>query len=174
MMKPEDDLRHRRVIVACIQEVASFVVENALSGALRPQGPAWVRERAHELTRTTLAHFQPGEEEVAWWTQVELYGGIAEPVSLLRHGERVVDERGTLLFTPPRFSMLADWADGKSAGPRYRGQDSSAPTNVDTLRERFVIPFSEAPDDMIWAPILDWRNDAAKHGSAAVQLEESE
>lgn len=173
-MKPEDALRCRRVIVACIQEIASFVVENALSGALGPEGPVRVRERADELTRITLAHFQPGEEEIAWWTQVELYGGIAEPISLLRDGERVVDERGTLLFTPPRFSMLVDWADGKSAGPRYRGQDSSAPMNVDTLRERFVIPFSEAPDDMIWAPILDWRNDAAKHGRAAGQFEENE
>lgn len=114
----------------------------------------------YDLTERALSLFRVGEEEVAWWAQVEFYAGLAEPLVRLLDDEPFTDIDGTLLFTPPRPGMLQDWADGESLGPRFRGQHSTAPGNIDTQREALVVPFSEAPAGMQWAPLLDWRNGA--------------
>ena len=110
------------------------------------------------MTRHTLDLFQLGDEGVAWWTQVELYSALAEPLSKASAGAPLINELGESTFTLPRYEMLLGWSEGTSLGPRFRGQEHSAPENMDRLRENFVRPFSEAPDNMVWAKILQWSN----------------
>jgi len=168
-----DDQQRKISIVARMRDMAELIISAARTGDLVGARfeSSGVRRRADNLTTEALALFVPGEEEIAWWTQVEFYAGLAEPLSLLTRGEPLLDEEGVVLFTPPRFAMLSGWAEKGLPGPRFRGQSDSAPSQVDTAREDFVVPYSEAPEAMIWAPIVDWRKEAARDEGQAVNLE---
>lgn len=106
---------------------------------------------------TVLGRFGKGDEAVAWWTQVELFSGGKEFGLRLDLQGDLIDLSGCLYFSPPRSALLEEWSLGLGPGPRFRGQEYGHPERVDTLREVYVRPFSEAPSDMEWAPILAWQ-----------------
>ncbi|WP_147359969.1 hypothetical protein [Clavibacter lycopersici] len=103
----------------------------------------------------TLSLFEEGEEGVAWWSQVELYAGFADPIRVLR--TEPASDIGAEYGTPPRSYMLYSWATNESAGPRYAMQSQAANKNEDTFRHDIIPPQTEVPDDFIWAPILQGR-----------------
>lgn len=161
MSEGHDTTRTRRIkIVDAVRAVSDVIVSAASNGTIwtLTDRQSRLAKTIEEATESALALFEPGEEEVAWWTQVELYSGWAEPVLMVLRNEPLTKESGELLFTPPRAEMLSGWANGASLGPRFRGQHESAPENIDDERESFVVPYSEPPEQMQWAPILDWRN----------------
>ncbi|MDO4045000.1 hypothetical protein [Clavibacter michiganensis] len=101
-------------------------------------------------TKLTLSKFAIGEEDVAWWTQVELYAGFADPIRSLRDG---AEEASKLPWIPPRAYMLLSWARGQSPGPQY-AMSYQGINNEDTSRHNIIPPGTETPDDFVWAPIL--------------------
>ncbi|MFT2750535.1 hypothetical protein ACMT9U_13235 [Clavibacter sp. Sh2036] len=101
---------------------------------------------------TTLSLFEKGEEGVAWWTQVELYAGFADPIRAFR--EKTSGEMVLYQYAPPRAYMLVAWARNESPGPRYAMHAAAADSNEDTSRHNIIPPQTETPDDFIWAPIL--------------------
>lgn len=149
---------HRRAeIVSQVEKVRALIDAAAREGALGRTDQAVISSIRHE-TQRALNQFLVGDEEIAWWAQVELFAGLAEPLGLVREGKALVDADGDLLFSPPRSSELREWEMGIGPGPRFEGHHASAPTHVDSFREQLVSPYSEAPASMLWAPILDWRN----------------
>ena len=153
-------LSRRKLIVERVRAVGNYLEASARSGGLVRRGSgvdATIQDQVRALTKNALDLFEVGEEGVAWWTQVELYAAFAEAASKLEDGRSLLNADGSLQFTNVRVEMLEAWALGTSDGPRFRGQEWSSSAPVDRMREAFVTPFSEAPDAMLWAPILDWR-----------------
>ena len=142
-------------IVAGVKEASQLVealirqglyAENArATGPYSPMLEA--AQKYRQLSVRILGLFEEGEEDAAFWTQVELYAGFLEPA--LRALE---DADGDLLHqvVTPRADVLEAWAKGGSA-PRYAADLTG---DGDRTRHAVVPPMTEAPPDMVWAPIL--------------------
>lgn len=141
--------------LSIVNQEILFAIKNRSNGE-RITTPEFVA-RIRQVTKSGLSHFVRGEEGVAWWTQVELYAALAEPMRLERDGEPLTDSQGRLTWVGARPELLEEWCRFRSDGPRFRGQDAGSPESIDSLRENIVIPFSESPEDLEWAPIIDWR-----------------
>lgn len=149
---------YRAGIVESLRQLeTSFIVTFGHAEAPTGSDLSTAVHRIRDGSARCLSLFHPGDEEVAWWCQVELFGSLAQVLGLISQKRPLVDDRGDLTFLPPRSESLVPWALHDSLGPRYRGQHCSAPDNIDDTRVKYVTPYSEAPEDMLWAPINDWR-----------------
>lgn len=124
----------------------TYELSESSDGPFGPMVAAYSQYQLH--CAQVLAKFVEGEEDAAFWTQVELYAGFLEPAEILHAGKALV-VAGSRTYTLPRVLPLVDWAAG-GPQPRY-GLESTPP---DTIRYSIVAPGSTAPPDMVWAPIL--------------------
>lgn len=121
------------------------------------------RQEFDQLTVEALDLFEPGEEDVAFWTSAEFYGGFWDPLYFLRESKAVKDGDWPLLpieaegsteygYILPRPNELVGWAERNHAGPFYG--DLVSGVDGDRTRHRVVRPNSDVNMDMIRAPIL--------------------
>lgn len=144
-----------------------------------------VRREYDDITIEALDLFVEGEEEVAFWTAVELYAGFLDPLDYLEQmgTPRGRNPKGWPLLAPdaegemtsgdgpmqrsgyllPRAERLVGWASMKDPGPRY----GDLLREGDKLRHNIVRPNSDGSTDMLRPPI--WVRSlnpfAAKYGT---------
>lgn len=157
MDKAEQARRHD--LQSGLRVAELFVLESARTGAVtagiaNAQSLKNLRGQYDLLTRKVLDLFQVGDERVAWWAQVELYSGFAEAFVAARSGGSLFTPNGEPMFLPPRSRDLDNWVQGFDSGPGYRGDEFDPDETLDTMRAAIVLPNSETPADMIWAPVL--------------------
>jgi hypothetical protein len=127
-----------------------------------------MRKEYDDLTVQALELFEPGEERVAFWTMVEFYAGIADPLLFgFALKERLPAGASVRLntmggswgddglgevdgFRLPRVEMLADWVGG-GLGPLYGTFEHP---EGDSERHRVVPPNTDVIQDMLWPPVI--------------------
>jgi len=150
-------LDRRRAILDLLESANDNVVESVRRGLYqanfeRRGGDADFHNALAEhkaISARALSLFEPGEESVAFWTQIELYSAFVEPALLLLTGRPLSRETGEPIYTCVRVDLLQSWVQG-GEGPKYAEELSS---ELDTFRHALVPPQTETPPDMVWAPI---------------------
>lgn len=177
------DRRTRRMKVVSLMDRARALAFRAIRDGVyeqqhqyRVQGVmpdfAAYRRAYEDITVEALDLFVEGEEDVAFWTEIEFYAGMADPFVYLdslpplpqpqittprlpteMQGVWVGSngETGIIGYLLPRPEELLDWAQYNERGPYYG--DLVDRLDGDKLRHRVVRPNSELPD-LIQAPIL--------------------
>ena len=107
-------------------------------------------ENYRRHTKSILGLFVYGEQDVAMWTQVELYAGMAEPAIMVAAGEAIFSQDGSPNFTPPRVEPIRAWFLG-GAQPVFATFERP---NGDRSRHSIVTPNAGSPPGMDWAPVL--------------------